>query len=180
MSAARIFRYWFRWSPQTAPSCRRPDQTPANADRRTSVDLANVSSDPETWEVSKKQVCVANDGFWLQFQFQHNSAHPLPKSGLGARPLCFGRPLWATCCGHANNLLHRTFALRPNFVNIPLLFCHCSLHTSCQNHFSCSILWQRGTVAPWRPAASAAALSSAANSPWNQLEVHVPTVWRHV
>lgn len=129
MSATRIFRYWFRWSPQTAPSCRRPDQTPANADRRTSVDLANVSSDPETWEVSKKQVCAANDRFWLQFQFKHNSAHPLPKPHLGARPLCFARPLWAICCGHANNLLHRTqssdqiFSVFPCFF-LPLLPAH--------------------------------------------------------
>lgn len=36
---------------------------PAEADRRTSVDLANVRSDPETWKVLKKQVHAANDGF---------------------------------------------------------------------------------------------------------------------
>lgn len=51
---------------------------PADADRRTAVDLANVSSDPETWKVLKKQVRAANDGFWLQFKFKHSSARPLP------------------------------------------------------------------------------------------------------
>lgn len=36
---------------------------PAEADRKTSVDLANVRSDPETWKVLKKQVHATNDGF---------------------------------------------------------------------------------------------------------------------
>lgn len=36
---------------------------PAEADRRTSVDLANVRSDPETQKVLKKQDHATNDGF---------------------------------------------------------------------------------------------------------------------
>lgn len=36
---------------------------PAQADRRTSVDLANVRSDPETRKAFKKQDHATNDGF---------------------------------------------------------------------------------------------------------------------
>lgn len=36
---------------------------PAEDDRRTSVDLANVRSDPETRKVLKKQDHATNDGF---------------------------------------------------------------------------------------------------------------------
>lgn len=36
---------------------------PAKADRKTSVDLANVRSDPEIWKLLKMQVHATNDGF---------------------------------------------------------------------------------------------------------------------
>lgn len=107
---------------------------PAEADRRTSVDLANVRADPETWRVLKKQVHATDDGFWLQFTFKRSSARPSPKPGTGVKRLCFGRPLAAICCGCVNNLLCRTLSPRPDLLNISWLSHHFELQVYCQSH----------------------------------------------
>ena len=107
---------------------------PAEADRRTSVGLANVRSDPETWKVLKKQVHATNVGFQLQFTFRRSSAHPSPKPDTGVKWLCFRRPLGAICCGCVNNLLRRTLSPRPNFLHISQLSHHLELHVYCQSH----------------------------------------------
>lgn len=109
---------------------------PAKADRKTSVDLANVRSDPEIWKLLKMQVHATNDGFQSQFVFKLSSAHPSPKLGTGVKQLCLGTPLGAICCSCVNNLLHRTLSPRPNILNISQLSHHFELHLCCQSHHS--------------------------------------------
>lgn len=79
---------------------------PAEADRRTSVDLGNVSFDPETWKVFKKQDHATNDGFQLQFTFKCSSAQLSSQAGTGVT--------WETCKSNLLSLCQQSAS--QNFV----------------------------------------------------------------